>query len=222
MRKLNIGIISAIFLFLSSCNKKDKFDGTQSAIQEENSQPGHYTANNADFETDIIAYNLLSASECYDIWAGHLQKAKTQFTFKNESIKANMVDYLLNNLTESVFDDGSYTQTVFLNYFVPTWIDSAESIFTEVEFYDLTVEPYLDTIGVEREISEPDGNNLYAMPKCFCHTGARGYSCTRVQIGFPTNITFGNCERTNADCRERARGCGFMWLSSCDGNHCQY
>lgn len=80
----------------------------------------------------------------------------------------------------------------------------------------------MDTIGVKREISEPDGNNLYATPKCFCHTGTAGYSCTRVTVGLPSSVTFGICEYTNAGCTYKRRGCGALWFSACSGNHCQF
>lgn len=167
----------------------------------------------------IQTYNLLTSEEMYILWKDHLQKAKTQFIASGKTQKVNLINDILANFTSSIFDD-SHAEEVFFNYYVPVWRNSAESVFSPVELYDICFEPNVSVIGELRVVMEDEPDSGPA-PKCFCHAGESGFSCRRIQLGHPF-ITNGICERTNASCIEKARGCGWFWRHSCDGNHCQF
>ncbi|MEK7226851.1 MAG: bacteriocin fulvocin C-related protein [Bacteroidota bacterium] len=177
----------------------------------------------SDFEVQKQIFNLMAPSERYSLWDGHLQNAKNQFTNTNESKKVALIEELLAAISVSVFDNTSTANSIFENYFLPTWQSKADTTFSAMELFDLTYDPTEDTIGYRTappEIGgEPGGG---PSPKCFCHAGTSGLSCTKLVITIPPSITFGTCERTNAYCKESDYGCGRLWLWSCDGNHCQY
>jgi hypothetical protein len=172
-------------------------------------------------EERIQMFNLLTAEEKYVLWKDHFQKAKAQFTASGHTQKISLIDDLLLNFTSSVFDDNSQAGDVFLNYFVPIWNNLAETAFTSQELYDISFNPAAVVIG-NLVVQPEDDDNPSPTAGCFCHAGTSGFSCRKVIVSIPPSIQNGICERSNADCTEKRRGCGWFWLSTCDGNHCQF
>lgn len=168
-----------------------------------------------DVQSTIEAYSLLSAEEKYDLWYDHLSKAKSKYDSLANDSKSTLIDSLMKHLSISVFEDSSYDRDVFLNYYLPTWQEEATSLFSIGELYNITFNPDCDDVT---QSPEPE----YVLPSninCWCHAGQSGFSCTK--YGFPEIIQTGVCER-QGDCNESSHGCGWLWLMSCNGNHCQF
>jgi len=219
MKYLKLGLL--VFLITLLGCKKDNSSENRNP-EKPNSQLERLSTV-SDFDAQKQIFNLMTPSERYSLWDGHLQNAKNQFTNTNEPKKVALIEELLAAISASVFDNTSTANSIFENYFLPTWQSKADTTFSVMELFDLTYDPTEDTIGwrtAPPEIGgEPGGGSA---PKCFCHAGTTGLSCTKFVVSIPPSITFGTCERTNAYCRESDYGCGRFWLKSCDGNHCQY
>ncbi len=212
-------LIFASILFFAGCSKSkitDKTKSDESAIRVKS------VAATSEFQSRTQKFSLLTPAEKFQLWQGHILNAKAQFLESDERRKVASIDQLLANLTVEVFDESSTgTSDIFLNYFMPVWSSSAANIFTEQEIYDITFNPAAQVIG--RFAPEDIGGGLPGGgPNCFCHIGASGFSCRRLTISIPPSITNGICERTAADCEGSSRGCGWVWLQSCYGNHCQF
>jgi len=177
----------------------------------------------ADPESRIQFFNLLSAQERFDLWQQHLTRARDQFVNAGITAKYLLVEKLLSNISVTLFSDKAGVELdVFLNFFAPTWKDHAQKVFTEQELYDLTFDPFAEKIGV-RPAPPEIGTTPDPIPSCFCHVGTSGYACRKISVGFPSGVTITNgiCEFVG-DCRYNRRGCGFLWLYSCNGSHCNF
>ena len=212
-----------LLITLASCSKGGLGD-RPSTIPE----PDQYTVlkSTDDFQSRLQIYDLLSADEKFSLWNDHLIKARAQFVSANQIDKVSMVDELSTNMSRNIFKEGmqySSSVDVFLNYFVPLWLRKARTVFNELEIYDLTFNPLVKVVGEREAPSEIGVGSGGTVPDCFCHVGVTGYSCRRISVGIPSGvvITNGMCEKSG-DCMYFRRGCGFLWLSSCNGNHCVF
>ncbi len=171
------------------------------------------------YDERIQIYNLMKETERYNLWFNHLKNAKKQFTDNRETSKANLVAQLMEHLSVGIFASFSSTEKdVFLNYFIPSWLNNARTTFTSLEIYDLTFDPTSVSIGNRASLPPDEGS-----ANCFCHVGNSGYSCTKVTVSFPWGVTVSNgmCEGS-VECRASMLGCGLLWLESCNGGHCNY
>ena len=217
MKRNLLIFVSAIFL--AGCSKNEK---TEDVSSQASSLRVESVVSSNDFQSRIQLFGLLTGQEKFTMWQKHLVKARAQFAASGERRKIASIDQLLNNISVSMFDSQSSGQKdVFLNYFIPVWSGSAKNIFTDEELYDLTFNPGAQIIG--RFADDEIGGGLEGGPaNCFCHVGTSGFSCRRMTIGIPPTITNGICERTAAECDASSNGCGWLWLQSCSGNHCQF
>ena len=133
--------------------------------------------------------------------------------------KVSLINDLMANLEVSLFNNNSSKSDIFSNYFIPIWRKNAKNVFTEFELYDLAFEPSADPVGNVTAPPELPGG----IANCFCHVGESGFSCRKVSVGFPSGITITNgvCQLVG-DCTYSHPGCGWFWLSSCSGNHCNF
>jgi hypothetical protein len=209
----------------SGCSKQAVKEETQVLARA----PAHVQLNSLrtsnDFQSRIQVYNLMTADEQFRLWYDHLTLARGQFENNAQSEKVALVEQLFSNLKVELFkgDRDNAELDVFLNYFVPLWNDQASRVFTALELYDLVSDPTAEEIGVKvapMEIGTSPGGSV---PDCFCHVGTSGFSCRRISVGIPSGIviTNGICELVG-NCSYSRRGCGFLWLSSCNGNHCNF
>ena len=219
MKKIQIFFLVFIVLF-NACSKTEYNKDKKVPKPKDQVDLNVILRESTDFESLIQMFNLLTASEKYELWYEHLLDAKDQFF--HEQDKVDMIDYLLSNMDSSIFIANSYENDVFTNYFVPIWIDSAKNFFSDLEIYDLTFDVTAEVIGEEEteEFMPPDDGPV----NCFCHVGNTGYSCKKISIGFPSGITiqYGVCEQGHSSCNSSSLGCGFLWLQSCNGNHCSF
>lgn len=206
-----------------SCSKQQAFETARA------DNPAEQTAllkESGDFESVIQVYNLLTGPEQYKIWRDHLLKARLQFQAAYSYDKVALIDQLLANINLSLFMDDQASQdklAVFLNYFVPVWNSSAETVFSEMELYDLVSDPTVEVIGERTAPPDMGEEPSDKSAPCFCHVGEKGYKCRKMTVGFPSGVNWvmGICEKVG-DCDYSRRGCGFFWFSSCNGNHCNF
>lgn len=215
--KLKLTTMLAVITVIAACTK------TQTRETDLQNVSGAKLANviaRADFQSRIHVFDLLSKQERYVLWHDHLVKAKEQFVNENNTTRANSISELLANLTPEVFDVSSKASAVFSNYFMPKWVESARPAFTPAEIYDIGFDPSADIIG--RTAPEDIGGGLGGA-NCFCHVGTSGFSCRRIEVGFPSGVSIVNgiCERTGT-CTGSSTGCGWLWLQSCSGDHCNF
>jgi hypothetical protein len=199
--------LAAIFLFCIftalSCTKDKE------ASLDQLSEVAMETFHSGSAEEQKQMYSAMTAEEKYNIWIDHL--TAMQGRFSGNSQQEALILQLKGKLSPGVFTDDSHDQIVFMNYYTPQWMGYAKQVFNDKEIYDLVFEnknlPY-------EESSTPD---------CFCHVGNSGYSCKKWSIGFPSGVTveYGMCENAYA-CNYSRRGCGFLWVESCNGSHCNY
>jgi len=205
----------ASLLLLVSCSKQD-LQGTASSAEKSKAM-----LTKADFESRTRIFNAMPASERFQLWKEHLREAATGFAAQGAANKAASVNELLAELQESVFEQDSYAADVFTGYFLPAWASKASKIFDQVELYKLTFDPTADV----NSLTAPGdvGTGLEDGVGCFCHVGNSGYSCRTISVSIPLGVTIKNgiCENTGA-CTVSNLGCGFLWLSSCNGNHCNF
>lgn len=177
------------------------------------------------FEDRKQMYNLLSEDEKYQMWKRHLLNQKAKFTGKENIVKISLIEELIENLQPSVFNYQSSSKVdVFNNYFIPTWNSKAEKIFSAQELYDLTQEPSNDKSNIIYGKLAGDIGTGGDPPDCFCNVGTTGYGCKKTTIGVPSGVTvvIGMCEQISSACTTSSSGCAFLWLSSCNGNHCNW
>ena len=213
--KYNYLMIAALVV-ITSCSKKDTQN--DAAVLESNNQI-ELLKRTADFQAGVQVYNLMPAEARYKLWNDHLFMAKNQFTSSGQNGKAVLIDQLLNNIQRDVFAKNTKDADVFSNYFMPGWYQKAKLIFTNKELYDLLFDPAAESIGTL--VAPPDiGDNL---ADCFCHVGTSGFSCRKTTVSFPGGVTIeeGICEQSG-DCNSSNLGCGWLWLYSCNGNHCNF
>lgn len=159
-------------------------------------------------------YNQLSADEKFSYWDAHLRFCEDSLAAGFPE-KASAIASLRGSLKTSIFEDESDAATVFLNYTLPVWLTNAEKVLTEVEIFELTMQnKFLPNVNIVPEVDNAE---------CFCHVGNKGYSCKKMELGFPSGvtITYGICEAPDP-CEGSRRGCGFLWLQSCSGGHCNF
>lgn len=204
-------------LVQTACNKANNTDDGLSDLSDNSISS---VLNDADFSSRVQKYSLLLPSEKYKLWRDYWLRAKAQFTASRETAKVNLVDRLLSGISASVFDDISNTESdVYFNYTMPIWQQDARLVMTDQEIYDLGFNPSAEVVGKAVPSVEDESG-----PKCFCHVGMSGFTCRRVQFGFPSGVTITNgiCERTAAYCEGSNWGCGWVWAQSCYGNHCNF
>lgn len=168
-----------------------------------------------DGEVRQQVYSEMSAQEKYDLWKKHFQYVKDSHAVGGDAEKRKLVQELENALSVDIFVDESNAQSVFLEYTGPQWMAKAKLVLSDEEIYDVTMENAV--------LRTPPADDIGQLPKCFCHVGNSGYSCKKLSLSFPwgATIEYGICEN-NGPCRYSRRGCGFLWLESCDGAHCNF
>jgi hypothetical protein len=215
--KLKLTTMLAVVMIIAACTK------TQTKEADIQNVSGAKIANaiaTADFQSRIHVFDLLSEQERYVLWRDHLVKAKEQFINEKNEAGVNSISELLANLTPEVFDVSSKASAIFSNYFMPNWVASSRSVFTPAEMYDIGFDPSVKIIG--RTAPEDIGGGPGGA-NCFCHVGTSGFSCRKIEVGFPSGVSIVNgiCERTGA-CTGSSTGCGWLWLQSCSGDHCNF
>ena len=221
MKKLLLVVLVAALI---SCSKQQAYETARADIP---ATPATMLRESGSLDGQVQVYNLLTAPEKYKLWWDHLMKAKLQFQTARQYDKVALVEQLLSNIRVSLFSDDPALQQeseIFMNYFVPLWNASAEQVFSEMELYDLVSDPTVEVIG--ERTAPPDMGEVPVdggPAPCFCHVGTKGYTCKKMTVGFPSGISWviGVCEKVG-DCDPSRRGCGFLWLQSCNGNHCNY
>ena len=180
----------------------------------------------SDYEEQQQIFNLMSPCERYALWKKHLDTARAQFLQNGSNQKVALIDQLYPYLSCSTFDENSNSSSILLNYVLPTWLENAKEVFTPMELYDITTDPTEDNIGSRTappDIGTPPGGG--GGTPCWCNVGTTGFSCTTMQFvfGLPPRweIKSGICYQ-KTDCVSTRMGCGFLWLSNCNGNSCQY
>jgi hypothetical protein len=217
--KLQVTAIAAAIIMFAACTK------TQTANEELNNVSNEKIEaliSTVDFQSRIQLFNLLTKKEKYKLWRDHMVKAKNQFLNENSPAKAAKVDEILTNLTVDVFENSSNAAAVFSNYFIPRWQATMNVDFTPKEMYDLGFNPGVEVLG--RVAPEEIGTGGGGGANCFCHAGASGFSCRRITVEIPMGISIVNgiCEQSAIQCVYSRYGCGWFWLSSCNGNHCNF
>jgi hypothetical protein len=223
MKKV-LGFFPIIFLifFMISCEKKDlAIESKPEKKKVELSSDAELTAR--DFDEDVIEYNLMTPAEKYKLWADHWEKAKEFFSGKSESTKVAMLDSMMAAISENSFDSTKTEYSVLNGYWIPKWQNDLTSVFTDDEIYDLSFNPKTDSVG---KAAPPDlGFDLGGdgAVNCFCHVGTNGFSCKKLSVGFPNiGYDYGTCEQGVQACTYKRYGCSWLWMSSCNGNHCNY
>lgn len=216
--KLKLTSLLALTFLFFACTRTET---SESAVQTVSAEKIKAQIAGAGFETRVQLFNLLSTKEKYALWQAHLLKARQQYANNGNSNAKDKIDELLANLTEEVFVKESQAAAVFSNYFMPVWNATAQKIFTAEELYDIGFDPSADTMG----LVAPDdvGGGGGGLASCFCHVGTSGFSCRKIEVRFPSGVTIinGICERSD-DCKGASSGCGWLWLQSCYGNHCNF
>lgn len=218
MKKMFFGLLLGTGLLAqTACTKSNNPDD---GLSDASATRISSVLNDGDFSSRIQKYGMLLPAERHQLWKDHWLKAKAQFTAAGETAKVSLVDRLLNDLKLSVFEDiGGSTADVYFTYTMPVWQQDARQVMSDQEIYDLGFNPSAEVIGRAVPSVEESGG-----PQCFCHVGMSGFTCRRVQVGFPSGITVTNgiCERTAAYCEGSSLGCGWVWFQSCYGNHCNF
>lgn len=169
-------------------------------------------------ETSRQMYLGMSASERHQVWLDHFTDYKRNSNVSTDSRKMELIGDLEAALSTGIFENGVRNATdVFINYTLPKWTKKAEKVFSPIEIYDLMF---------ENRVTEPVteiGSVGSPIAECFCHVGNNGYSCKLVKAGIPSGLEIinGVCEFT-VDCKSSRVGCGALWLSSCNGSHCNF
>lgn len=209
----------AVILFFAACTKPQTEMHEPEMVSSEKIES---LISTVDFQSRIQMFNLLTKKEKHRMWRDHLVKARTQFLNEGHPAKVAKVDELITNLALDVFDNTTSTSAVFTNYFMPRWQASLNADFTPKEMYDLGFNPGVDVLGrvAPEEIGTGGGTGV----NCFCHVGTSGFSCRRITVDFPLSISIVNgiCEQGSSPCVNNRYGCGWFWLSSCNGNHCNF
>jgi hypothetical protein len=172
-------------------------------------------------EEQILMFNQLTSSEKFNLWMRHIKLLEKNSATNLTIEQKNLILQLKTILKPSIFEDNSKDNLVFKNYNFPLWLSKAESAFSKIELYNLLARVSKKTntvMAFDLEYLEgPDGVN------CWCNQGTNGFSCTKVHIGIPnTGVEYGVCVGGNQPCNISNGGCGFLWLSSCNGNSCQF
>lgn len=213
-------VIMAAVIAIAGCSKKDTATPAASPSVDDQIEK---VRSARDFQSGVQMYNLLSKDARFKMWNDHLVKARQQFLSAGQKSKVVLVDDALANLASNVFAEQSRDAEIFSNYFIPTWSAKAKKVFTDKEIYDLVFDPAADPIGTL--VAPPDiGGGDQTPPSCFCHAGESGFSCRKITVNFPTGVTIVNgiCENSSVVCNPSSTGCGWFWIYSCNGNHCNF
>lgn len=177
-----------------------------------------------------IIYRLFTETEKVKFWKMHFKLALQKQSYTSNQSAVNLIHDLDNMINEEMFIDGSKANYLSKAYYMPLWLKKAESVLNKNQIGELVYTNYLDE--VKPEIIHPEqikkqntmlGSGPEVVADCFCHVGETGFSCKRTDIGFPSGVTvkIGICEQAYA-CNSANSGCGWFWLSSCDGGHCNF
>lgn len=220
-------IIVCFFLLSLSCNKSsnspdvnadnglDQYRIKLRSLQNEKSQ-----------SSKKVIYSLFSSSEKLKFWQDHFIIASKQATVKNDDNKLSLISELSSSLNTSVFEENADEQHVFLAYTMPRWLEKAESVFDTKELSSLILNNYQEFSSIPEFSIQKKSNFIADEPPvdCFCNVGTKGFICQQLSLGFPNiiQVTYGICEEGNRPCTTSKRGCGLLWLESCNGSHCNY
>jgi hypothetical protein len=209
---------------LLSCSKQsfDVASGTSNQIQQTKELSVFIQlAKNSDFGSLVNMYNLLDSKSKYFFWSNHFLTASAN---TNTLQKKAKIDELRTFLTPELFNESSRQAAIFTNYLIPAWAEKAKAIFSETELFQLLYENNQIKANLRKSANQAGNDEQKVEADCFCHAGTSGYSCQKVTVGFPSGITIENgiCEQSQISCNSSSEGCGFLWLQSCSGNHCQF
>lgn len=229
MRKTKIAgllLICTITFMNVSCKK--------SATDLDNSASAEYLIklntlrNETNQSSKKVIYTMFSSSDKLKFWQGHFLIASKQAPFRKKEEKLFLISELASSIKREIFEGDTNAKDIFLNYTIPLWLERAEKVFSKEELTDLLLFNYQDLHQESNSIAliTPKASYIADEPPvdCFCHVGNVGYACKQLQIGFPSGITvvYGNCEEAERACSRSTRGCGLLWLESCNGSHCNY
>jgi hypothetical protein len=214
--KRQLTTLMALVIVLASCTKSTIRETENNAVSEERIQR---LLSTSDFQTRIQLFDVFTSRERYELWHRHLLKARAQYLQEENPARVSKIDELLAAVSVEVFVPNSREADIFSNYFMPKWNESAKKLFDQVELYNMVFDPVSDQMNV----MAPDDIGTGGMANCFCHVGSSGFSCRKIEVRYPAGFTITNgiCERTN-DCKGSSTGCGWLWLQSCYGSHCNF
>jgi hypothetical protein len=169
-------------------------------------------------------YSLLTSEVKFDLWVEHIDRLMAGSMIAQNNQKKELIKELRSFITKEIFENNSKEKEVVLSYYAPKWLAKAEKVFTGKEVYEIV---YDNVFFAPVKINaNSKGNLLAAVPSeevdCFCHVGNSGYSCKKLVITLPPEVTYGICEQGSLPCKNSSNGCGFLFLESCNGNHCNF
>lgn len=177
-----------------------------------------------------IIYRLFTETEKVKFWKTHFKLALQKESYASNEAAVSLIHDLDNMIKPEMFIDGSNANYISKAYFMPLWLKKAETVLDKNQIGELVYANFLDEIKpvtvkpeqIKKQITML-GSGPEIVADCFCHVGETGFSCKRTDIGFPSGVTvkIGICEQAYA-CNSSNSGCGWFWLSSCDGGHCNF
>lgn len=227
MKTKYFSLILTISVLLLSCTKKietitpkqSEFEMKLLKFQNEDN-PG----------VKKIIYRLFTAQDKVKFWKTHFNLALQNQPYLRSEIAKDLIQELNKMINPEMFIDGTNSNSLSKAYYMPVWLKKAELVLTKNQINELVFSNFLDiqkptTIGqdqIKKQVTKlGDGPEIVA--DCFCHVGETGFSCKKTTIGFPSGVTvtIGICEQAYA-CNSSSSGCGWFWLSTCDGGHCNF
>lgn len=215
--KRKLTTLLAITVMLIACTKSSR---NEEAAQANSTAAIKEKIAGAGFAARVQLFNMLNTQEKFNLWHAHLLQARNEYAVNGNTNALVKIDELLANLTPEVFEADSKASTVFSNYFMPQWNVSAQKFFSPEELYNICFDPAADIMKL---VAPDDVGGGGGQASCFCHVGASGFSCRKIQVGIPSGVTIVNgiCERSG-ECKGAGTGCGWFWLQSCYGDHCNF
>jgi len=206
MKRKNLLLLTILTILVTSCNKDYNFmpnNLNNSRIEK------YYSTKN--IEAQKLIYSELNSFEKYKIWIYHFDEKIRQFS--NNSKKRSIIAKLKSLMVHSIFIQNSKESRIFKSYSWPIWVKEAQNVLSNKEIYELVYETNSSEV-----IDVIDNQPV----ECFCHVGNQGYSCKTYTIGFPTiEVHIGLCV-AGGSCNGSTKGCGLLFLESCNGANCAF
>lgn len=187
-----------------------------------------------------IAFNLLNGREKVALRNLYLENYLIKHSLTGAQQK--MVRELIDFNKPQYYDRGSDSREYALQVFAKDWLERAKPVFTTVQLYSIgfslqDMEEKLERWRSRLAINpaepgkyqlNPDRSpyNNESLPNCFCNVGS-SFTCPSFSVTYnsktnswESTMSYNDCYYVYTSPCDVEGGCGFLGMSTCDGNRC--
>lgn len=200
-------LLAFSLLALVSCAKQtDIPKGNNLQIDDKKIQA---MQNMDDISAQRLVFNTFTPDEKVLFAKEHIANFIQENNLSREQV--GLINEMVAKITPRLYTDKKYA-AIFKVTEIDPWMIKATKLFSDLEIIQIA-------FNMGKNLEDGSMNNSNYAPKvCKCAVGSK-FTCYQVVVSNPPSAVYGKCELIGT-CTETNGGCGFMWASDCNGNHC--